>query len=146
VDDLSAGENITNDLSEYVGLKVKLIKPYTKIIKSKYGKDKDGKGITLPAGQEVNALVLVVETEQVFTYKDKEGVEKPWRASELFSLKEEIDADGKKKVTWSTHEKGALNKFLKKMKIDHPNKLEGKVVQITTRGSEENQSLGFIKE
>jgi hypothetical protein len=145
VDDLVEGEQTTTDLSIYVGKKVIIENVYRKFIPSKFGKDAEGKQITLPPGQEIMAPVLSVETEPVFTYKDKDGNDKPWRASEIFSLREKI-VNGKKVYDWSPHEKGALRKFLAKMKVDHPSKLKGKTVQLITRGPEENQFLGFIKE
>lgn len=147
VDDLKESEGIQlTDFSQFVGQKVAIDKVYRKFIKSKFGKDAEGKPVTLPEGQEIMAPVLMVETVPVTTITTKDG-EIEIRASEMFSLREEIDAEGKKTYTWSTDDRGALNKFLKKMKVDHPTKLPKKIVQIITRPSKQGQDfLGFIKE
>jgi hypothetical protein len=145
---LEGMESKSMDLSEFVGKKVAIAIIKTEWIKSKFGKDETGKSITLPAGQEIMAPILKVETVPITTFMDKEGKEIEIRASEMFSLKEEVGENGKKKIGWSTHEKGALNNFLKKMKVSHPSQLKGKIVIVTTRpGKLEGQEfLGFIKE
>jgi hypothetical protein len=134
------------DLSQFVGIRVPIEKVEAIMIKSKYTTD----GKTLAPGQEVLAPVLKVETVPVTTIKDRDGNDIVIRASEMFSLKDtgQVDAAGKKVYGWSTHEKGALNKFLKKLKVSRPAELKGKLVVITTRpGNVEGQEfLGFIKE
>lgn len=147
LDDMQAFEYTSIDYSDFVGKKVPIEVVRKEYVKSKFGYDEHGKNITLPPGQEVMVPVLKVETAPVTEFTDKEGKKIPIRASEMFSLKENI-VNGKKVLGWSEHEKGALNKFLKKVKKSHPKELKGVIVQIITRpGSQEGQEfLGFIKE
>jgi len=142
IGDLKPSEFKGLDLSEFVGKKFPIEKVYRKFVKSKFGPN----NTTLAPGQEILAPVLMVETAPVTSIQDREGNDIPIHASEMFSLKEEIDENGKKQYTWSQDDRGSLNKLLKKLKVDHPSKLKGKIVQIITRGTEEKQFLGFIKE
>lgn len=102
----------------------------------------DANGVQLPPGKEILAPILRVETVPVIKGKDKDGKEYVIRASEIFSLKVKDGVLG-----WSLHEKGSLNKFLKKMRVKHPSELVGKLVLATTRpGKVEGQDfLGFVR-
>jgi hypothetical protein len=130
------------DFSEYAGKKYPIERITRTWLKSKFGPA----GVTLAPGKEIMAPVLKVETIPVTTVTNREGQEIEIRASEIFSLIEEIDNEGKKTYTWSQNEKGALFKFLKKMKVTSPPELKGKMVILTTRGEEPKEFLGFIKD
>jgi len=160
------------DVQQYEGKQAAIEKVNVMVFMSKYGID----GKTVKPGDELFMPSLKVETIPLFTTLNSEGEEYGIRASELFSLKvkdksypELVKGLGKnpdtfladkekaleiaknmikeKKIGWSEHEKGALRKFLKKLRVTHPKDLLGKNVLIITRaGKEDNVFLGFVKE
>lgn len=134
----------TVDIYQFEGKQAQIEKVHIEKVLSKYGPD----GKQLPVGKEILSPVLKVETVPVFKGKSNKGEDFEIRASELFSLKMKKDEKtGKEKIGWSQHEKGSLQKFLKKMRVKHPKDLKGKLVLLTTRpGKEDSVFLGFVKE
>ena len=131
------------DVYQFEGKQVPIEKIHVEKILSKYGPD----GKQLAPGKEILAPVLKIESAVVLKGKSSKGEDYEIRASELFSLKMKVGEDGKEKIGWSHHEKGALNKFLKKMRVKHPSQLMGKLVLLTPRpGKDESVFLGFVKE
>jgi len=131
------------DVYQYEGKQVPIEAIRIEKILSKYGPD----GKQLPPGGEILQPVLKVETTPVFKGKNSKGEDFELRASEIFSLKIRKDDKGIDRIGWSHHEKGALNRFLKKMRVKHPKELVGKLVLLSTRlGKEDSVFLGFVKE
>jgi hypothetical protein len=128
VKDLVAIEAGT-DLAEFEGTRVKIAEVKLLQVKSSFN----------PTGLQD---VLKVMTEPVTTIKtlDKD-VEV--RASELFNLSR---SKNNNKLGWSKSRKGALNKFLVKMKCKSPDELVSKIVTIRLREKGTETYLGFIRE
>jgi len=160
------------EIEQFEGKMIPVEKVTVMVTMSKYGVD----GKTVEAGKELFMPVMKIETAPVTKNINSEGEEYEIRASELFSLKvkdktyaelvkdlgksdSDFEADKEKaltiaknmikekKIGWSTHEKGALFKFLKKMKVAHPKDLIGRNVLIITRaGGGDSVFLGYVKE
>lgn len=128
------------DFSEFEGQKAKIARTEVIPVKSDY--DEDGK---YQKGLQRDVQILRVVTEPVTSIRDKEGNDKEIGASEVFNLR--TDSEGS--LGWSTSPKGKLNKFLRKMKTDSPDKLVGKPVVIRIRAKDNpdgttSEFLGFI--
>ena len=131
------------DVYQFEGKQVAIEKVHIEKILSKYGAD----GKQVAPGKETLQPVLKIESASVHKGKNNKGEDFEIRASELFSLKMKKGEDGKEKIGWSHHEKGALQKFLKKMRVKHPSQLIGKLVLLTPRpGKDDSVFLGFVKE
>ena len=131
VNSLRPTESEPLDLSAYEGKRVKL--ENIEIIEVPTSYSDTGK-----------QKVLRVESEAVTTVKDRTGAEKPVRASELFNLTEDNG-----RIGWSKNEKAKLQRFLNKVKVDHPSQLQGKEAIIRLRektNSDDSKTtfLGFV--
>ena len=129
------------DFSDYEGAKSTIGK--TEVIEVLTDYNEDG---MFEKGLQRKTKVLRVATEHVLEIETKEGEKKPIAASEIFNLREEGKDWG-----YSTSPKGRLNKFLKRQKVDNPDKLIGTKVTLRIRSKEnadgtKSEFLGFITE
>jgi hypothetical protein len=142
ISDLKPIQSGGTDFSELEGKKAKIAS--AEIIETKSDYDENGKYVK---GLQRDVKVLRVVTEPVTEIKDKDGNPKQIGASEIFNLK--AAADGS--IGWSTAPKGKLNKLLKKLKVDTPAQLIGKMATIRIRAKENpdgttSEFLGFLTE
>jgi hypothetical protein len=105
--------------------------------------DAEGKPIRDPEGKQ---WVMKVYTESVLDVPAKGDSDNDFdlRASELFNFNRDEEGN----TSWGS--KSNLGKFMKKLKIQHPKEMIGKLVTMRTYtkliSGEEKTFLGFIKE
>ena len=135
LNELKPVESSGIDLKELEGTKSNIEQIIVEKVPSTYSKD----------GKQ---LVLKLLTKVVTSFDDKEGNKIEVRASELFNLTKDKETGS---IGWSKHPKADLQKFLKKMNVNHPQELIGKTVTIVPRTKETKDKgtltfLGFIRE
>lgn len=127
------------DVSQYEGSRVEIEK--TEVVDMTTNYDDNGNWVE---GLARPCKMLKVTTKALTKLDLGNGTIKDITASELFNLKQ-----NKKTMVWgwSENEKGKLFRFFKKLKVNSPKELVGKLVTVTLRPDKKDPNknwLGFV--